>query len=108
VNAPSRPALVVTVLLFALLYGWSLFQAISNLSALPAVYDYCAIADATPWPLLVAGVAIPVVLFAVALVLGRGRELFARVLLLAVGFGATSALALSATQIVTAIQPPCG
>jgi hypothetical protein len=47
----------------------------------------------------------PPALYAGAVLIGRGRELFARALILAVGLAATNALALSLVQWAQAVQP---
>jgi hypothetical protein len=106
-DAP-RTSLVVLVILwivFAILYGYPLFQGISNMIALPPYYAELGIGGAVPWYLLVIGVAAPVILYLAALLLGRGRELFPRALILAVGLAATNALALSVVQWAQAVQP---
>jgi hypothetical protein len=96
---------VVVWVVFALLYAYPLFEGISNLIALPPYYDANGIGGAVPWWLLIIGVAAPLLLYLAALWLGRGRELFARTLLLAVGLAATNALVLSAVSWASAVQP---
>lgn len=81
--------------LFALLYGWFLFGAASNLVALPALYAAQGYAEYTPWLTLVLGVALPPVLFTAALLIGRRRMLSTRVLALAAGLAATAATSFS-------------
>lgn len=105
---PGRVAVVVVPVVFALLYGYALFQAISNLVGLPQIYDTFGIPGDPPWAILIAGVAVPVVAFAVAVLLGRGRSLANRALLLVVGLGATNALALGLVAWAQAIQPAFG
>jgi hypothetical protein len=97
--------LIVLWVVFAILYGYPLFEGISNLIALPAVYEAQRIGTAVPWYLLIVGVAAPVILYLGALLLGRGRELFSRALMLAVGLAATNALFLSVVQWAAAVQP---
>jgi hypothetical protein len=108
VPAPGRVSIVLVTLLFAVLHGYTLLLAISNLVALPGVYELFGIGDAVPWWLLVIGVAAPVVLFVAAVLLGRRRSLAHRVLLLAVSLGATNAVALSVASLVAALQPAFG
>ncbi|MFC5503248.1 hypothetical protein ACFPJ4_13455 [Lysinimonas soli] len=98
-------SIVVTLLVFAALYAYPLFEGISNLVALPGFYASLGIGGAVPWWLLIVGVAAPVVLYAAALLLGRRRELFARALILAVGLAASNALTLSVIQWAAAVQP---
>lgn len=106
-DAPRTSPVVLVILwiVFAILYGYPLFQGISNLIALPPYYAELGIGGAVPWYLLVIGVAAPVILYLAAMLLGRGRELFPRALILAVGLAATNALALSVVQWAQAVQP---
>ena len=101
----SLASRVILWLVFAILYAYPLFEGISNLIALPAVYRAGGAGDAVPWYLLIAGVAAPVILYVGALLLGRGRELFARALMLAAGLAATNALFLGVVQWAQFVQP---
>ncbi len=96
---------IVVWVVFALLYAYPLFEGISNLIAVPPYYDANGIGGAVPWWLLIIGVATPVLLYLAALRIGRGRELFPRALILAVGLAATNALVLSAVSWAGAVQP---
>ena len=96
---------MLVTLLFAVLHGYPLLLAVSNLVALPGVYELLGIGDAIPWWLLLVGVAAPVAFFVTAVLLGRRRSLAHRVLLLAVSLGATNAVALSVAALVAALQP---
>jgi len=90
----------------AVLFALALFGPISNLGALPAVYEAYGIGDAVPWPLLILALALPPVLYVVALLLGRGRPPFARALILTVALAASFALYFGIVSLVGAIQPP--
>jgi hypothetical protein len=81
--------------LFAVLYGWFLFAAASNLVALPTLYIAQGYAAFIPWVPLVLGVVAPVVLYAAALLLGRRQVLSTRVLVFAAGLAATAATSLA-------------
>lgn len=96
---------IVVWVVFALLYAYPLFEGISNLIALPPFYAANGIGNAVPWWLLIIGVVAPVLLYLAALWIGRGRELFARTLILAVGLATTNALVLSAVSWAGAVQP---
>jgi hypothetical protein len=108
VPLPGRAPIILVALLFAALHGYTLWIALSNLIALPGVYELLGIGDAVPWWLLVVGVAAPVLLFTAAMLLARRRSLAHRVLLLAVSLGATNAIALSVAALVAALQPAFG
>ena len=86
---------VAVALVFAVLYGWFLFAASSNLIALPALYAAQGFAEFTPWVPLVLGVVVPPLLYVTSLLLGRRRVLSTRVLVLAAGLAATSATSLA-------------
>ncbi|HWH26652.1 MAG TPA: hypothetical protein VNT53_08425 [Pseudolysinimonas sp.] len=105
---PSRLPVVIVAVLFALLYGYALWQAIANLIALPQVYEQFGIGAAVPWAVLIAGVLLPPVLFASAVLVGRGRPPVIRALVFAAGLGATNALALGLVSLVGVLQPAFG
>lgn len=86
---------VALAAIFALLYGWFLFTAMSTLIALPALYEAQGFAEYTPWVTLVLGVVLPSVLYAAALGLARHRVLSTRVLIFAAGLAATAATSFS-------------
>ena len=100
--------MIVIVLLFAVLFTLAEVTPVSNLVALPAFYEYFGIGDATPWALLVLGVAIPVAVYLIALLLGRGRPLFARALIFTVSLAATFALEFGVMAFAAAFQPAIG
>lgn len=100
--------ILLVALVFAALFALALIPAISDVVALPGLYDLLGIGDSVPWPLLVLRVAVPVVLYVVALLLGRGRPAFARVLLFTTALAVSFALALGIIELVRAIQPPLG
>ena len=106
-GAKDRGAIVV-VLLFGVLFALADVTPVSNLVALPGFYDYYGIGEATPWVLLMLGVVLPVVIYLVALLLGRGRALFARALILTVALASTFALEFGVMAIAAAFQPAIG
>jgi len=101
----ARAGLVVLVVLFAALFALAELAAVSNLIALPQVYDALGVPEAVPWWLLVLGVAIPPAAFVVALLLGRRRPAGDRALLLLVGLAAAHALALSSVALAPYLLP---
>jgi len=104
--APAgRVATIVVAIVFAVLYGYTLLLAVSNLVAVPALLDEQNIDASPPWPLLILGVVVPPVLYLAAVLLGRQRPLLARALLFAVGLGATNALFLTVATFGTALLP---
>jgi hypothetical protein len=73
------PSLVIAIVA-ALLYAYVLWQAIGNMVQLPKVLGYV-----TPWWLLILDVALPVVVYVVALLLGLRRRTLARAAFFAIG-----------------------
>ncbi|HET8896327.1 MAG: hypothetical protein M3Y46_00550 [Actinomycetota bacterium] len=86
---------IALAVVFALLYGWFLFAAASNLVALPTLYIAQGYAAFIPWVPLVLGVVAPPVLYAAALLLGRRQVLSTRVLVFAAGLAAAAATSLA-------------
>lgn len=86
---------IALAVLFAVLTGWFLFAAVSNLIALPALYEAQGYAAYIPWTTLVLGVVLPPAFYLAALLLGRRRMLSARVVLFAAALAATAATSLS-------------
>lgn len=81
------------------LYAYALVEPIGNLIGLPQLGF-----EITPlgWFWLVAGVALPVVAYAFALWIGRGRSAGARLTLLAAGLAVVAALQL---EYLLLVQP---
>jgi hypothetical protein len=80
----------VLAIVFAVLFAAPLFQAISDLIAYPQY-----VGGRTPWWLLILAVLAPPVLYAVALLVGRGRTPVLRTVLLGTGLCAANALTIS-------------
>jgi hypothetical protein len=97
---------ILIPVVFAVLFALALFGPISNLAALPPVYEAYGIGDAVPWPLLILTVVLPVMLYLAGLMLGRGRPPFERALILTVALAASFALYFGLVSLVGAIQPP--
>lgn len=95
-EAPRSSDVVIVYLVFALLFGFSLFMAWGNFQSLPEFYAYMGIAGATPWAVLIAGLIVPPVLFVGGMALARGRSMIARagILLAALAINAQVSLLL--------------
>lgn len=98
--------MLVLVLVFAVLFALTMLTPVSNLLELPRLYELLGLADAVPWGLLIAGVVVPPLCFAFALLLGRRRPLFDRALVLTAALAASSALGLGIIAWAGALQPP--
>ena len=90
-----KGSVILLSALFGLLHLWALFQGVSNLIAVPTFYAQAGLAAFTPWWLLVVGVLMPVLTFAAATVIGRGRVLSHRVALLVVSLATANAFVLT-------------
>lgn len=105
VDLPGRGAVVGLAVVFALLYGYELYEAVGNFIQTPIVYAASGLEEATPWGFMAAWVAVPPVLYAAALLLGRGRPLFARAILLVIGLATANALAMSLAEGAVLLLP---
>lgn len=93
----------IIALLFALAFGYDTVEAVANLQQLPLLYIGSDIADATPWWLLIAGVALPALLFVAALWVGRRMRLVPKAGVLLVALGVSAQLSLLAEQLARQI-----
>jgi len=92
------------LIVFGLFYAFALFVAISNMVALPRVYEFFGLDPATiPWWLLIVGALIPVVGYVAALLVSRRRNLLERALVLLAGLAVVSALGLTIVAIQGAL-----
>ena len=99
-NENARPNLIgrLAVLVVAgALFEYPFWSALGNLLNLPSYYQaqFGAPVDTVPWALLIAGVALPVIVFLGATAVGWKRGAGSMALLLTAGFAAVSATALS-------------
>lgn len=84
----------IIVLVFVVLFGYDVLEAVTNLQQLPQLYAAYGMAESTPWWLLVTGVALPPVLLAAALWISRGMRLVPRAGVLLLGLAVSAQLAL--------------
>jgi hypothetical protein len=85
---------VVTVA-FVAFASWDVWEAVGNFLGLPGFYVALGIDDQTPWPLLYAGLAVPVIATIVGLLWARGRGLMARILIYVIVLAASNAVTMS-------------
>lgn len=104
-DAPAeRPADAwIVAFLFALAFVYDTVEAVTNLQQLPLLYIGADIAGAIPWWLLIAGVALPGLLFGAAVVLGRGRRIVAKAGILLVALAVSAQASLLAEQLARQI-----
>jgi succinate dehydrogenase hydrophobic anchor subunit len=83
---------LVVAALFGLFYAYDIWTAIGNLFLVPAEYAQFMAADHVPWWLLWVGVLIPPAGFAVAVFVGRRRNVLGKALIFLVGLAVVAAL----------------
>lgn len=92
--------------LFGVFYAYDLWEAIGNLVNLPTFYAAFGLDEARlPWWLLWAGVLIPPVAFAAALLLGRRHSLLGQALVLLTGLAVVAALSLGVIALEQVLRP---
>ncbi len=97
---------LVVAFVFALLYAYDLWEAVGNMIQLPAVYDAFGYgSENVPWWLLWIGVAIPVIVFAIAFIAGRRRSVFAKALIFFVGLAVVAGLSLGVLALEEILRP---
>ena len=96
----TRPGIVgrlVVAIAAGALVTYPFWSALGNLINLPGYYQeqFGVTADKVPWVLLIAGVAVPLVSYTVAILMTWKRGAGAMALVLTAGFGVVNALALT-------------
>lgn len=88
--------------LLSLVVGWFVFDAVSSLVGLPELYAQLGVDPANvPWAALWAGVLVPVVFYALAVIVGRRLSLTRFTLVLIVALAATATVRLSLIALAT-------
>lgn len=103
-----RTVPVVVAIVFGLVYAYDLWEAISNLVAVPqqlAAYNVFLIENdltpvPVPWAVLIVNLLLPPAAFVVAWWVGRRRPLLVQALLYLVGLCVVAALTLSLTALL--------
>lgn len=113
--APAKKKLpwfrLAVIILFALVYAWDLFEAISNLFGVAAqITKYNENATligintiAIPWAVLVANLLLPLIVFGLALLVSRKRNVGVLAIVLLAGLGVVAAVSLSLAELVGAL-----
>ncbi len=100
---PPWMATTAVAVVFALLYGWDLFEAVA---ALVALLDFASAAgrplNSYAWLVLGTGILVPPVTYATALLVGRGRGPLLLAAVLAVGLTASAAVGLTIEALLRA------
>lgn len=91
----TKLAVLAVTVVFLAVAGWDTWEAVGNLIGLPAFYEALEIPEHTPWVLLAAGVATPLVAVVAGLMWASRRGILARVLIYIIVLAASSAVSLS-------------
>lgn len=93
---------MIVAIFFGLFYAYDLWEAIGNLVGINVVAEGLGVTiSVTGWVVLIAGLLLPPLVFALCLWLGRRRGLFALILILFTGLCAVASLWLSMLSVFT-------
>ncbi len=107
--APKLPWFrLAVIILFALVYAWDLFEAITDLFGVAAqITNYNENATliglntiAIPWVVLIANLLLPLVVFGIAVLITRKRSAGILAIVLFAGLGVVAAVSLSLARLV--------
>ena len=97
---------LVVAAIFGLFYAWNVWQSVATMFVLPQFYDaYAYGAENVPWWLLWVGVAVPVVAFLLAFVIGRHSNVLVKALVFLTGLAVTSALGIAIIALEGVLRP---
>jgi hypothetical protein len=97
---------LVVAALFGLFYAYDVWEAIGNMIGLPAYYDLIKIGSKNvPWWLLWIGVVIPIVVFVLAFVIGRHRNVGAKAVVFIVGLALAAGLGIGVLALEDVLRP---
>ncbi|MET0934197.1 MAG: hypothetical protein ABWX56_10810 [Mycetocola sp.] len=94
-HVPAWLSLTLAIV-FGLLFAYDVWEAVGNLVGVNVVASGLGTTiNAVGWVVLILGILLPVLVFALAYWLGRRRDLLAQVLLYLAGLGTVAAVSLS-------------
>lgn len=97
---------LVVAAIFGLFFAHSVWAAVGNMIALPAFYDLAGFgSENVPWWLLWIGVLVPVVVFVIAFVIGRRRNVGVKALVFLVGLAVAAGLGLGVLGLEDILRP---
>lgn len=97
---------LIVAALFGLFYAYDLWEAVSNMVALPGFYDAAGFgSENVPWWLLWIGVIIPIVIFVLAFVLGRRSNVAVKALIFFVGLAVAAGFGLGVLGLEDVLRP---
>lgn len=97
---------LIVAALFGPFYAYDLWEAVGNLINLPPFYDAIGYgSENVPWWLLWIGVALPLVIFLAAFVVGRRRNVGVKALVFLVGLSISAGLSLGVLGLEQVLRP---
>ena len=98
-------SLIVAAVL-GLFYAYDVWEAVGNMINLPAFYDSIGVGSKhVPWWLLWVGVLIPVVVFLIAFVIGRRRNVGDKAVVFIVGLALAAGLGIGVLALEDVLRP---
>jgi hypothetical protein len=98
-------SLIVAAVL-GLFYAYDVWEAIGNMINLPAFYDSIGVGSKhVPWWLLWIGVLIPVIVFLLAFVIGRRRNVGSKAVVFIVGLALAAGLGIGVLALEDVLRP---
>ncbi len=109
-DTTRRPAYgigsIVVAALFGLFYAYDLWEAVSTFFELPTFYRAFGYdVDQLPWWILVIMLVLPVLVYIIALLVGRRRPLLERALILLVGLSLVAGMSLGLIALESILRP---
>lgn len=99
-------ASIVVAALFGLFYAYDLWEAVSTFFELPTFYRAFGYdVDQLPWWILVIMLVLPVVVYIIALLVGRRRPILERALILLVGLSLVAGMSLGLIALESILRP---
>ena len=99
VKPALTPLSLVIAGLFGFVYAYFVYQAIRNIIELPKSYDAIGLSDSVPWVLLVIGLAIPVILYVLAFIIGLRRPVLDKAVIFIMGIAVAAGLGFAIVAI---------
>jgi hypothetical protein len=98
-------SLIVAAVL-GLFYAYDVWEAVGNMINLPAFYDSIGVGSKhVPWWLLWIGVVIPVIVFLLAFVIGRRRNVGDKAVVFIVGLALAAGLGIGVLALEDVLRP---
>lgn len=97
---------LVVAAIFGLFFAWNVWQAVATMFVLPEFYDaYGYGAQNVPWWLLWVGVAVPILAFLLAFVIGRRSNVLVKALVFLTGLAVASSLGIALIALEDVLRP---